>query len=364
MSDNKNTIIAIALSALVLLAWQYFVTGPQQKVREEQQQAQKQELAQKQAAQPGQPAQPVQAPAGLPQAPGQTGQAPAVSSASRAEALKGSPRIPIMTDSLQGSIALKGGRIDDLSLSKFRETVDPKSPPIVLLSPSGSADPFYAEFGWTGAAGSNVKLPTGDTLWTQDGSGALSVGHPVTLTYDDGEGLQFRRTISVDDKYLFTVHGRGGEQERQRGDALSLRADLTPRHAASRRLLHSARRPYRLSRQRRLAGIHLQEDGRPQAQRGGHEEHRFRCDQWLARHHRQILGGDAAAADRRQAEGALHDGPDRQHTDLPDRLSARGPYRAAGRHRLGQHAAVRRRQGSARRQRLRESAQRSTTSIC
>jgi len=205
MSDNKNTIIAIALSAIVLLAWQYFVTGPQQKAREEQQQAQKQQLAPQQTAQTGQNAQPVPAPAGPPQAPGQTAQAPAAASASRNEALKGSPRIAIVTDSLQGSISLRGGRIDDLSLSKFRETVDPKSPPIVLLSPSGSPDPFYAEFGWTGAAGSNVKLPTGDTVWKQDGAGALGVGHPVTLSYDGGDGLQFRRTISVDDKYLFTV---------------------------------------------------------------------------------------------------------------------------------------------------------------
>ncbi|MGA8822828.1 MAG: membrane protein insertase YidC, partial [Pseudolabrys sp.] len=114
-------------------------------------------------------------------------------------------RVPIVTGSLQGSIALKGGRIDDLALVKFRETVDPKSPPIILLSPSGTADPFYAEFGWTGTAGANVKLPTSETVWTQAGSGALSVSHPVTLTYDNGEGVEFRRTIAVDDKYLFTI---------------------------------------------------------------------------------------------------------------------------------------------------------------
>ena len=113
--------------------------------------------------------------------------------------------MPIETPSLQGSIDLKGGRIDDLALSKYHETVDPKSPPIVLLSPSGSPDPFYAEFGWSGTAGHKLKLPTTDTVWKQSGAGALSVGHPVTLTYDNGEGLAFRRTIAVDDKYLFTI---------------------------------------------------------------------------------------------------------------------------------------------------------------
>ncbi len=154
---------------------------------------------------PGQPgAVPAPGPGGTPAvAPGPAG-GPA-QALTRDAALKQSARIPIETPSLQGSIALKGGRIDDLSLLKFRETVDPKSPPVVLLSPSGSPAPFYAEFGWTGEAGSNVKLPTAETVWTQSSTGALSVGHPVTLTYDDGQGLEFRRTIAVDDKYLFTL---------------------------------------------------------------------------------------------------------------------------------------------------------------
>jgi len=208
MTDNKNTILAIVLSALVLIGWQYFVGMPQEKARQEQLQQQ-----QKQAAQP-QPGQPVQAPPqGAPaSAPGNTAPqvpggptAAAATSLSRADALRASPRVPIKTDSLEGSIALKGGRIDDLALIKFRETVDPKSPPIFLLSPSGTADPFYAEFGWTAGAGTNVKLPATDTVWTQVGSGALGVGKPVTLTWDNGQGLEFRRTIAVDDKYVFTL---------------------------------------------------------------------------------------------------------------------------------------------------------------
>ena len=207
MTDNKNTILAIALSALVLIAWQFFFAMPQEKARQEKLQAE--QLAQKQQtpAQPSQPGQPVPIPAqpGLPQIPGQAAQTPAEIAANRDAALAKSPRVPIATDSLQGSIALKGGRIDDLALVKFRETVDPKSPPIVLLSPSGSPEPFYAEFGWTNAAGANVKVPAGDTVWTQASTGALAVGHPVTLTYDNGEGLEFRRTIAIDDKYLFTI---------------------------------------------------------------------------------------------------------------------------------------------------------------
>jgi YidC/Oxa1 family membrane protein insertase len=204
MTDNKNTILAIVLSALVLLGWQYFFAVPQEKSRQEQLQAQQQKQNTPAPAESGQPAQP-QTQAGVPQVPGQAS-APATAAAlDRPAALAASPRVAIATGSVQGSVALKGGRIDDIALVKFRETVDPKSPPIILLSPSGTADPFYAEFGWTGMAGSNAKLPTSDTVWKQSGSGALSVGHPVTLTYDNGEGLEFHRTIAVDDKYLFTI---------------------------------------------------------------------------------------------------------------------------------------------------------------
>jgi YidC/Oxa1 family membrane protein insertase len=206
MNDNKNTILAIALSALLLLGWQYFFALPQEKARQEQLQLQAQ--LQKQAiptpAQPGQSPQPAQQP-GPAQVPGQANAPAPPAPVDRARALAETPRVQISTGSLQGSIALKGGRLDDLALVKFRETVDPKSPPIVLLSPSGTADPFYAEFGWTGSANSNAKLPTSETVWKQNGSGALGVGHPVTLTYDNGEGLEFRRTIAVDDKYLFTI---------------------------------------------------------------------------------------------------------------------------------------------------------------
>jgi YidC/Oxa1 family membrane protein insertase len=204
MTDNKNTILAIVLSALVLLGWQYFFAVPQEKSRQEQLQAQQQKQNTPAPAESGQPAQP-QTQAGVPQVPGPAS-APATAAAlDRPAALAASPRVAIATGSVQGSVALKGGRIDDIALVKFRETVDPKSPPIILLSPSGTADPFYAEFGWTGMAGSNAKLPTSDTVWKQSGSGALSVGHPVTLTYDNGEGLEFHRTIAVDDKYLFTI---------------------------------------------------------------------------------------------------------------------------------------------------------------
>jgi YidC/Oxa1 family membrane protein insertase len=203
MLENRNTIIAIILSGLVLIAWQYFYNIPQME----------RQRAQQQQAELTKPAQPAPAPAASPSAQPQAGNAPSAAPAANAnapvadrdEAIGASPRVKVETPSVVGSIALKGARIDDLSLVKFRETVDPHSPPIVLYSPSGTAAPYYAEFGWVGAAGTNVRLPDQSTVWQQENTGSLTPTNPVTLKYDNGEGLIFRRTISIDDRYLFTI---------------------------------------------------------------------------------------------------------------------------------------------------------------
>src|SRR5215470_1071385 len=145
-NDQKNTLLAIVLSALVLIGWQFYFGLPQM---EKQKQAQQQQQSQQQ---PGAP--PPQAPGTAPPAPGQPS-APPAQTMSRESALAVSPRVRIDTPSLSGSIALKGARIDDLSLIKYRETVDPNSPPIVLLAPSGSPHPFYAEFGGSTPSGAS-----------------------------------------------------------------------------------------------------------------------------------------------------------------------------------------------------------------
>jgi YidC/Oxa1 family membrane protein insertase len=210
MNDQKNTLLAIVLSALVLIGWQFYFGLPQmekQKQAQQQQQQQQQTQQQQTQQQPGTPPAPgaptQQAPGTAPPAPGQPG-APA-QTMTREGALAASPRVRVETPSVSGSIALKGARIDDLALIKYRETVDPKSPAVVLLAPSGSPHPFYAEFGWSPPSGTQVKLPNAETVWRQEGSGALSVGKPVTLVHDNGEGLEFRRTIAIDDKYMFTI---------------------------------------------------------------------------------------------------------------------------------------------------------------
>jgi YidC/Oxa1 family membrane protein insertase len=198
-------ILAIVLSAIVLFGWQFFIGMPQ--MDKQRQQAQQQQAQKQQTPVPGTEATP-----GATPVPGQAGPplpgaptSPTGQVFTRETVLAAGPRIAIDTPSVKGSIALKGARIDDVALTQYRETVDPKSPAIVLLAPAGTEHPFYAEFGWVRGAGTNAKLPDADTVWSQQGSGSLTPGNPVLLTWDNGEGLEFRRSISVDDKYVFSA---------------------------------------------------------------------------------------------------------------------------------------------------------------
>ena len=188
MNGNRNNMfLAIALSALVIFGWQYFVVAPQMKADQARQAA----LAHQVKPQPQSASEPANVP----------GMAGSTAHMTRAAALKASgERVAIDSPLLDGSIALKGAKLDDLRLKKYRETLDPKSPEIVLLAPKSTAFPYYAEFGWIGA-----NAPSDQTVWKQEGTGTLSPGHPVTLTWDNGQGLIFTRVISVDDQYMFSV---------------------------------------------------------------------------------------------------------------------------------------------------------------
>jgi len=189
--DNKNFLTAMLLCAAVLFGWQYFIAGPQ--LQKEQQ---RQQLLAKHKG-PEAQAKKVELPT--------VAAHPAVQ-LSRGAALKaGGTRIPILTPSVNGSIRLKGARFDDLQLRKYRETIDPKSPEIVLFSPESTTYPYFTVFGWVAAPGSNIKVPDDTTPWKLASGGALTPATPITLSWDNGQGLTFTRTISVDDKYMFTV---------------------------------------------------------------------------------------------------------------------------------------------------------------
>ncbi len=190
MNENRNMILAIVLSAVVLLGWtmlseKFFPTTPPA-------QTQKVEKAAPQAA----PAPQASAVEAAPQT--------AKKLQPRSEVLSAGPRVQIATPSLRGSINLTGARFDDLVLVKERQTIAEDSPPVRLLSPAGAPGAYFATFGWTGQG---LQVPGPDTVWTTN-SAALRPGNPVTLSWTNSTGQTFQIIVSVDENYLFTIRQR------------------------------------------------------------------------------------------------------------------------------------------------------------
>jgi YidC/Oxa1 family membrane protein insertase len=201
--ETRNIMVATCLSLLVVLGWDAFYARPHLDKQRQTQAEMHARVAP--GAQPGpQPgnSQATRSQASSLTAPGLA--EPSAPQKSRADALAESPRVKLDAPAIYGSIALKGGRIDDVSFKAYRETVDPNSPNIVLLAPAGSPSPYYAEAGFIADPGANLVLPGPDTLWQADHD-TLTETSPVTLTYDNGQGLVFHRKIAVDDRYMFTV---------------------------------------------------------------------------------------------------------------------------------------------------------------
>ncbi|MEE8226886.1 MAG: membrane protein insertase YidC [Kiloniellales bacterium] len=202
--DQRNLLLAVVLSLAILVTWEVFIGGPQrEKLIEQVQQADQAESLDVPSGQPTDIPTP-----SLTETPGMTAAvAPgATALRSREDVLGEGGRISIESSKLKGSISLQGGQIDDLVLTQYRETLEPGSPNIVLLWPDGVAQPYYANFGWTGGP-EGTAVPSPETVW-QANHNTLSPGNPVTLTWDNGEGLRFERLIELDENYMFTVTQR------------------------------------------------------------------------------------------------------------------------------------------------------------
>jgi YidC/Oxa1 family membrane protein insertase len=223
--DNRNMLLAIVLSGAVLLGWNYFYGVP--KVEKQLQQAQTSAPAATQPGAPGAAPPSATATPGTPGIAGAPGAGPTLQATlTREAAIASGPRIQVETSRIFGSIALTGARIDDVSLKNYRETVDPRSANIVLLSPANAPNPYYADFGWVSATG--LPTPTATTIWTA-GASKLTPDRPVTLSWDNGQGLVFRRIISVDDNAMFSV--RDEVENKGQGAATLFPYGLVARHA-------------------------------------------------------------------------------------------------------------------------------------
>ena len=186
MNDHKNMILAIVLSAIVLLGWgfvteTYFPTAnpPTTKIEDG-----------RQVPLPQPKADPA---ADSPQA-----------MRDRNVVLAETPRLRIETPRLSGTINLRGARIDDLLLTTHREGLDRDSPPVRLFSPAGSPGAYFGSFGWSG---DGLAAPGADTVWQASGD-RLTPSTPVTLSWNNGQGQIFQILLSVDDGYMFTAEQR------------------------------------------------------------------------------------------------------------------------------------------------------------
>ncbi|MGB3688461.1 MAG: membrane protein insertase YidC [Jannaschia helgolandensis] len=199
--QNKNLILATVLSALVLLVW--FVLFPPEQQAPSVAETATSDGVPAPAREAGAP------PAGdgtLAVTPGAVPGVGVTPAESRANAVNASTRIPVDTPRLTGSISLTGGRIDDIALKDYKETLAPDSPIVTLLSPAGAPDAYYALHGWVPAGDlPSDAVPSASTEWTAPEGARLTPDTPLTLTWDNGAGLIFTRVISVDDDFMFTV---------------------------------------------------------------------------------------------------------------------------------------------------------------
>jgi YidC/Oxa1 family membrane protein insertase len=138
----------------------------------------------------------------------------------RATVLRTTPRVPIATPSLRGSVNLTGARIDDLVLTRHTQDMRVNSPPVRLLSPGGAPGAYFAQFGWTGEG---AALPGPNTRWTATGD-RLAPGRPLRLQWDNGQGQLFAIDLSVDENYMFTARQSRRQSRRRRGRGAALPA--------------------------------------------------------------------------------------------------------------------------------------------
>jgi YidC/Oxa1 family membrane protein insertase len=183
LKDQRNMLLAIVLSAVVLFGWSFIAdrwfptaSEPSTKIVDGKQ-------------------------VPLPQPQDDRAADAPTAIRDRRLVLAESPRVRIETPTLQGSINLTGARIDDLVLTRHRESLSRNSPPIRLLSPLGARDAYFASFGWTGEG---MALPGPATVWQASGT-RLAPGSPVTLSWDNGGGQRFEIRLAVDPKYMFTA---------------------------------------------------------------------------------------------------------------------------------------------------------------
>ena len=182
--ENRNVLIAIVLSSLVLIIWATFFQPPPVERKVDEQQITKNQEA---------------------ESPSLDGNQESVASEiTREEIIGSTKRIKIENQNIQGSISLQGAIIDDVIFKNYNQTLNGKDK-VIFLNPKNSPKEYFVETGWAAGGDEKVKLPLVSTIWKTIGNNVLTPDNPVTLEWDNGEGLIFTKKIELDDKFLFKI---------------------------------------------------------------------------------------------------------------------------------------------------------------
>ncbi len=182
--ENRNVLIAIVLSSLVLIIWATFFQPPpvERKVNEQQ-------IAKNQ---------------GTESPSVDDNQESIVNEVTRDEIVKSTKRVKIENQNIKGSISLQGAIIDDVIFKNYNQVLNGNDK-VIFLNPKNSKKEYFIETGWAAGGNEKVKLPLVNTVWKTVGNNVLTPDNPVTLEWDNEEGLIFTKKIELDDKFLFKI---------------------------------------------------------------------------------------------------------------------------------------------------------------
>ena len=178
--DTKNVIAAISLSAAVIILYSlFFAPSPNELKKIDEQKSSLSSEAPK------------------------LEESEKIVELSRDQALKESNRVEFENQNIKGSISLMGGTIDDLIFKNYTETLDGKNK-ITLLNPKKYSEGYFVETGWVSSS-KNIELPSSNTNWKVEGNNKLTPGNPVTLVWNNNQGISFKKKIKIDEKFLFSI---------------------------------------------------------------------------------------------------------------------------------------------------------------
>ena len=166
--DGKNVLLAIVLSTVVLIGWATFFEAP---IVE--QEAKKNEIAKNED---------LSSPS--------IDEKETKNETTRIDAINKTKRIKVENENIKGSISLQGAIIDDIIFKNYKETLDGENK-VVFLNPKNSSEEYFIETGWASGGNENIKLPLNDTIWKVKGNSTLTPNNPVTVEWDNGDGLIF-----------------------------------------------------------------------------------------------------------------------------------------------------------------------------